>query len=89
MVGAGAVTMWRYPGPSCSDHSFSAELDDKEIDTQVRMILALRVHQSSGPFPIPLVEGVISPWVSPLKLILALLCRFLPSPLFFPMHVCA
>jgi hypothetical protein len=28
--------MWVYPGPSYPDHSFSAELDDLEINTQKR-----------------------------------------------------
>jgi hypothetical protein len=29
--------MWRYPGPSCPNRSFSAELADAEVDTQVRL----------------------------------------------------
>jgi hypothetical protein len=35
------VTMWMYPGPSCSNHSFSIELDNAEINTRVQRILAL------------------------------------------------
>jgi hypothetical protein len=36
--------MWMYPGPSCPDRSFSTELDDAEIDTQIWRILALSTH---------------------------------------------
>jgi hypothetical protein len=63
------MPMWMYLGPSYPDHSFFAELGNAEIDIQVRRILVHRVHQNSGSSPIPLREGVISPWVSPLKLI--------------------
>jgi hypothetical protein len=83
------VTMWRYPGPSCPDHFFLAKLADVEIDTRVRRVIALEVHQSSNPYLIPLREGVVSPWVSPLRHILARLSQFLPSPLFFPTRMCS
>jgi hypothetical protein len=63
--------MWLYLRPSCPDCSFSVELDDLEIDSWIRRILTLGAHQNSGPSPTPLREAVISPWVSPLKLILA------------------
>jgi hypothetical protein len=56
--------MWRYPGPSCPNRSFSAELIDAEFDTQVRKILALGVNRHSGSSLIPLRDGVVSPWVS-------------------------
>jgi hypothetical protein len=56
--------MWRYPGPSCPNRSFSAELIDAEVDTQVRKILALGVNRHSGSSLIPLRDGVVSPWVS-------------------------
>jgi hypothetical protein len=56
--------MWRYPGPSCPNCSFSAELIDAEFDTQVRKILALGVNRHSGSSLIPLRDGVVSPWVS-------------------------
>jgi hypothetical protein len=55
--------MWMYLGPSCPNCSFSIELDDAEIDAQIRGIL---VH---GPSAFPLRERVVSPWVSLLKLI--------------------
>jgi hypothetical protein len=29
------MTMWMYPGPSCPDHPFSAELGDTEINIRV------------------------------------------------------
>jgi hypothetical protein len=70
--------MWMYPGPGCSDRSFSTKLDNAEIYTQVWRILALGAHWNSGPSPIPLREGVTRPWVSPLKLASARLCQFLP-----------
>jgi hypothetical protein len=59
--------MWMYPGSSCPDRSFSA---DVEIDTWIRRTLALRAHRNSGPILIPSREGVVSPWVNLLKLIL-------------------
>jgi hypothetical protein len=58
-----------YLGPSCLDCSLSIELDDADIDAQIQRILALEAHQNSGPSLINLREGVISPWVSLLKLI--------------------
>jgi hypothetical protein len=39
--------MLMYLGPSCANRSFSAKLDDAEIDAQIRWIL---VH---GPIRIP------------------------------------
>jgi hypothetical protein len=62
--------MWMYSGSRCPDRSFSAELDDAEIDTWIRRTLALGAHRNSGPIPIPSREGVVSPWVNLLKLIL-------------------
>jgi hypothetical protein len=62
--------MWMYPGPSHPDRSFSIELDNAEIDAWNQGILVHGVNRNSGPSPIPLREGAISPWVSPLKLIL-------------------
>jgi hypothetical protein len=41
--------MWMYLGPSCPDCSFSTELDDAEIDVQIRGILVHRVNWNSGP----------------------------------------
>jgi hypothetical protein len=63
--------MWMYPRPSCSDRSFPVELDDAKIDTRIWRLIALGPHRNSDPSPIPLREGVVNPWVSPLKLILA------------------
>jgi hypothetical protein len=65
------VTMWRYSGPSCPDRSFSAELADAEVDTRVRRILALGVNRHSVSDPVPLRDGVVSPWVRSLGLISA------------------
>jgi hypothetical protein len=70
--------MWMYPRPSCPNRSISVELDDAKIDTQIQRIHALGADQNSGPSPIPLREGAISPSVSPLKPILVWLCQFLP-----------
>jgi hypothetical protein len=64
------MPMWMHPGPSCSDHSFSVELGNAEIDAQIGRILIQGVHQNFGSSLIPLREGVVSPCVSPLKLIL-------------------
>jgi hypothetical protein len=36
--------MLRYPGPSCPDRPFLAEIADLEVDTRVRKILALWVN---------------------------------------------
>jgi hypothetical protein len=61
--------MWMYPGPSCPIHSFSIELDDTEINTQIRGIPAHGADLSFGFGLIPLREGVNCPWVSLLELI--------------------
>jgi hypothetical protein len=61
--------MWMYPGPTCPDRSFPVELDDVEVIARVQRVLAQAVDQNSGPRLTPLREGVVSPWVSPLKLI--------------------
>jgi hypothetical protein len=53
--------MWRYPGPSCPDRSFSAELVGAEVDSQLQKILALGAHRHSSSGLIPLRDGVISP----------------------------
>jgi hypothetical protein len=55
--------MWRYPVPSCPDRTFSVELVGVDVDSQVQRILALRVHRHSGSAPIPLRDGVVTPWV--------------------------
>jgi hypothetical protein len=62
------MVMWRYPGPDCLDRSFQAELGDAELDTRVQGILALGVNRRTSPSLVSLREGVISPWVSQLKL---------------------
>jgi hypothetical protein len=47
------MTMWMYLGPSCPDHSFSEELGDMEINTQICWVLAhgvvLNLGRSLGP----------------------------------------
>jgi hypothetical protein len=53
--------MWMYPEPSCPDCSFSAELDNAEINAQIRGILIHGANQNSGPKPVPLRERVVSP----------------------------
>jgi hypothetical protein len=55
---------WMYPGPSCLNRSFFAELDNVEIEAWIRGILVRGANHNSNPSPIPLREGVISPWVS-------------------------
>jgi hypothetical protein len=69
--------MWLYSGPSCPDHPFSAESGDMEINTWIWGVLAHGADLNFGSSPVPLREGVESPWVSPLKLILIYLCQFL------------
>jgi hypothetical protein len=51
------VSMCMYPGPSFPNRSFSAELDDAEIDAWIRRILVYKVNQNSGPSPVPQREG--------------------------------
>jgi hypothetical protein len=60
--------MWMIRDPSCPNCSFSAELDNAKINIGIRRFLALGAHRNSSPSPIPLREGVIIPWVSPLEL---------------------
>jgi hypothetical protein len=69
--------MWMYPMPSCPDYPFSIELGDTEINTQIRGVLAHVTDLNLGSSPIPLREGVDSPWVSLLGLSLGYLCWFL------------
>jgi hypothetical protein len=71
------ITMLMNPGSSYPDRSFFAELDDVEINARIRGILIYGANQNSGPSPIPLRGGAISPWVSLLKLIFIGLCQFL------------
>jgi hypothetical protein len=47
-----------YPGPSCLDRPFSLELEDTEINTQIRGVLAHGADLNFGSGPIPLREGV-------------------------------
>jgi hypothetical protein len=58
-----------YPGPSCPDRSFSAELDDTKINAQIHGILVHGANHNSSPSPVPLRDGVANPWVSLLELI--------------------
>jgi hypothetical protein len=46
--------MWMYPAPSCPDHSFSAELDDAEINARIWGILVHGANQNPGSSMIPL-----------------------------------
>jgi hypothetical protein len=55
------MTMWMYPAPSCPDRSFSAELDDAEINAWIWGILVHGANQNPGSSMIPLRGGVISP----------------------------
>jgi hypothetical protein len=66
-----------YPGPSYPNHPFSTELGDTEINTWIRGVLAHGVDLNSGSGPVPLREGVDSPWVSPLEFTSIYLCQFL------------
>jgi hypothetical protein len=59
------------------DYPFSIELGDTEINTQIQGVLAHVTDLNLGSSPIPLREGVDSPWVSPLGLSLGYLCWFL------------
>jgi hypothetical protein len=61
--------MWVYPGPSCPNNSFFAELDDKEVHAQIRRVLIHGANRNSGPSLIPLRERAVSPSVSWLNLI--------------------
>jgi hypothetical protein len=63
------MTMWMYPWPSCPNHSFPTELDDTEINARICGILVHGANQNPDPNSIPLRGGVVSPWVSLLKLI--------------------
>jgi hypothetical protein len=55
------MTMWMYPGLGCLDHSFSAELNNVEINGRIQGILVHGAGQDPGPYPAPLREGVVSP----------------------------
>jgi hypothetical protein len=53
--------MWRYLGPSCLDRSFTDQLMDVEVGTQVQRILALGLNRCFGSRPVPLRDRVASP----------------------------
>jgi hypothetical protein len=62
--------MWMYPGLSCPNRSFSAELDDVEINTQIRGILVHEANQNHLPmqfYDLELHLGYAhsAPWGSP------------------------
>jgi hypothetical protein len=69
--------MWRYPGPSYPNRSFSVELAGAKVDFLVRRILGLDAHRHSSSGPIPFRDGVVRPWVSTLGPISTRLCQFL------------
>jgi hypothetical protein len=69
--------MRMYQGPSCPDHPFSVELGDTEINTRIWGILAHGAVMNIGSSLVPLTEGVESPWVSLLEIILVCLHQFL------------
>jgi hypothetical protein len=52
-------------------------LGDMEIKTCIQGVLAHGVHQNFGSSPVPLREGVNTPWVSLLELTFIYLCQFL------------
>jgi hypothetical protein len=68
------ITIWIYLGPSCPDRPFSVELDDMEINTRIRWVLAHGADQNFGSGLVPLREGVLSPCVSLLELTFVCLC---------------
>jgi hypothetical protein len=41
--------MWMYPGPSCPDCSFSAELDNAEINAKIQGILVHGANKNPDP----------------------------------------
>jgi hypothetical protein len=45
--------MWMYPGSSCLDRSFSTELDDTEIKTQIQGVLSHGADLNLGSGSIP------------------------------------
>jgi hypothetical protein len=58
------MTMLMYPRPSSPNHSFSAELDNIEINTWIRGVRAHGAGKNFDSCSVPLTEGVDSPWVS-------------------------
>jgi hypothetical protein len=65
-----------YPGPSCPDRPFSAELDDMEIDPRIWGVLAHGANKKFGIGTVPLSKGVVNPWVSLFELTFVCLCQF-------------
>jgi hypothetical protein len=66
-----------YLGPSCPDRPFSTELYDTEINTWIQGVLARGAELNLGSGPVPLREGVNSPWVGLLGLTFGYLCQSL------------
>jgi hypothetical protein len=52
-------------------------LDDTEINTRIRGVLAHGANLNPGSGLVPLREGVNNTWVSPLRLTFGYLCQFL------------
>jgi hypothetical protein len=66
-----------HPGPCCPDRPFPEDLGDTKIRTRIQGVLAHGANQNLGSGPVPLMEGVDSPWVSPLGPTFGYLCQFL------------
>jgi hypothetical protein len=75
-----------YPGPSCPDRPFSAELDDMEIDPRIWGVLAHGANKKFGIGTVPLSKGVVNPWVSLLELTFVCLCQFQLLNVYSFMH---
>jgi hypothetical protein len=53
--------MRMYPGPSCPGRPFSTELDDTNVNTRIRGVLAHGADLIFSSSPVSLREGVNSP----------------------------
>jgi hypothetical protein len=64
--------MWLCQGPSCLDCSFSKELSEVEINTQIHKVLDHGANLNPGAGPAPLREGVPNTKIILLAFVLAL-----------------
>jgi hypothetical protein len=68
--------MWMYPRSSGPNRSFSEELDDMEINSQIHKVLPYGAILNLGTGPVPLREGVNCNWETPLGPTFSYMCQF-------------
>jgi hypothetical protein len=71
------IKMWLYPGSSCLNRSFSEELSEAEINTQIHEALYHGANLNPGAGSTPFKEGVAITMVSLFESVFGSLCDFI------------